>query len=140
MTNQITTDKTGRVSSIAWTALVLSIISLIFAYVAFSRVGQIDNGGTGAEQTSLKVMESRQRLRSIKSNLINEPNINECQSELQDIRSELQQIYSNGSSEARKTWKQMQLTFDEAEMHLNQDQPSQAAEQIDAIIDLTLKR
>ncbi len=119
-------DNTAQ--GVAWTALILALISLILAWTAFNRAGEdlheevqdeLNQAVFEIEQ-GWDVLEARTRLLALRADIIAERAYDEAAEEVAEVRADLEAAYADASAEVREEWREMDAELEQLENDLRE--------------------
>ncbi len=115
-------------STVAWLALIVAIIALLFAVAAFNRTNQHlvaddDNEVTeDTQESEVDVVAARReaadRLTSIRTEVETDKRYDEAADEVAEIRANLRETYADASADAQEEWRDMEPELEALEQQL----------------------
>ncbi len=120
---------TNTLQIVAWTALIISLLSLILAWSAFNRSGQ-DLSSEVAEdlrmarlelQQDLAIVEARADLLALRAQIEAEEQYAETRAEVAEVRNDLRIAYLNAETEVQQEWREMDAALEDLENNLRDE-------------------
>lgn len=128
--------------NVAWLALLVAVVALGFAVVAFNRSGR-DVATVIREQTQDTAediqlgaarIQAETRLASLRARIAAGESREEVGEEAQDVRADLEAAYANASVEAQQQWQEIEPRFEQLEAQLR-DESADALAAFDRLLD-----
>ncbi len=115
-------------SWISFLALIVAVVALVLGWSAFNRSGtnlgniaenQI-NQATNEVRQEMALMEARARVSMIATGLNTQEDLQQAQSELREVRADLNQTFQNANAEIREDWREIDNNLEAAETQMRE--------------------
>ncbi|MEX0650161.1 MAG: hypothetical protein WD200_04105 [Candidatus Andersenbacteria bacterium] len=129
-------------STIAWLALLVAVVALIFGVVAFNRSGrdvpvvveeQAQETSEDIELNAARIRAETQ-LAALRARVAAGEGYEEVREEALEVRSDLEVAYANASVEARQQWQEIEPELEQLEAQLREES-ADALTALDSVLD-----